>query len=63
MWAWGLLLALLPSIREQMEGPYKTDHFMVVAATYGTYVIVPILVMIRVASTPVFNQSIKHKTV
>ena len=54
MWAWGMFLVLLACIREQLEGPYKTSNLPVIAAAYGGYIIIPLLVMVRMASTPAF---------
>ena len=42
-------------MREQIEGPYKTNNLPVIIAAYGGYIAVPVLVMIRVALTPVFG--------
>ena len=61
MWAWGLLLSLLACMREQIEGPYKTDNVPVIVAAYGGYILIPVLVMIRMAWSPVFSSN-KKKT-
>ena len=55
MWAWGTFLTLLPCIREQLQGPYKTKDVPVVLVAYGAYVAVPIFLMIRMAFSPVFG--------
>lgn len=62
MWAWGMLLVLLACIREQMEGPYKTDNPAVIIPVYGGYIVIPVLVMIRVAPTPVFDAGKQKST-
>ena len=55
MWAWGMFLVLPACIREQMVGPYKTSNPAAIIAVYGGYMVVPVLIMIRVAFTPVFH--------
>lgn len=62
MWAWGLLLGMLAIAREQLEGPYKTENIAVIAAAYGGYAIIPVLVMIRVARAPVFHDTKQKKS-
>lgn len=59
MWAWGMVLTLLACIREQIEGPYKTNNVPVIVAAYGGYIAIPVLVMIRMFFSPVFCSSKK----
>ena len=59
MWAWGMFLVLLACIREELVGPYKTSNVPVVLAAYGGYVAVPLLLMLRMASAPVFGNKEK----
>ena len=61
MWAYGLLLTMFVTIREQLFGKYKTKDITMFAAAYGAYIIVPLLVMLRVACTPVFSLSVKSQ--
>lgn len=62
MWAWGLLLTMIPIAREQLEGTYKTENVAVIAAAYGAHALVPVLVMIRVACAPVFDNTKEKKS-
>lgn len=62
MWAWGMVLILLACIREQVEGPYKTSNVTVILVAYGGYIIVPLLLMIRMVSTPVFQTGKEKQT-
>ena len=55
MWAWGVFLTVLPCIREQLEGPYKTKEVPVILVAYGGYLAVPIFLMIRMAFSPAFG--------
>lgn len=55
MWSWGMFLILLACIREQIAGPHKTSNLPVVLGAYGGYIVIPVLLMLRMASTPVFS--------
>ena len=61
MWAYGLLLTMFVTAREQLFGKYKAPDPVMFAAAYGGYILVPLLVMLRVAWTPVFSSSTKAK--
>ena len=45
------------TIREELFGKYAAPDRTVFAMAYGSYLIVPILVMLRVAWTPVFGSA------
>ena len=55
MWGYGLLLSMVVVIREQLFGYYHTKDVLMFSFAYGSYVLVPIMVMLRVARTPVFG--------
>lgn len=61
MWGWGLLLTMVVVMREELYGEYATKDVLLCSIAYGGYVAVPLLVMIRVASTPVFGSGGKSK--
>ena len=61
MWSWGMFLILLACIREQIAGPYKTSNIPVVLGAYGGYIVIPVLLMLRMASTPVFSPAADGK--
>ena len=42
-------------LREEIYGPYAAKNLTLILLGYGGYVIMPILVMIRVAQAPVFS--------
>ena len=57
MWSWGMFLVLLACIREQLVGPHKTNNVPVILAAYGGYIAAPLLLMVRMAASPVFASS------
>jgi hypothetical protein len=57
MWAYGLLLTMFVTVREELFGKYKAPDVTMFAAAYGGYIMVPLLVMLRVICTPVFSSS------
>ena len=54
LWAYGLILTMFVVIREELFGKYAAPDRAVFAMAYGGYLLVPLLVMLRVAWTPVF---------
>lgn len=62
MWAYGLLLCMFMVVREQLFGEHATRDVRIFLAAYGGYIMVPIAVMVRVASAPVFRRQAKNKT-
>ena len=44
-------------VREELFGVYKTKDVKMCAIAYGGYILMPLLVMLRVAWTPVFSSS------
>ena len=61
MWAYGLLLTMFVTVREQLFGKYKAPDVTMFAVAYGGYIMVPLLIMLRVACTPVFSSSAKSQ--
>lgn len=57
LWGWGLLLCMFMVVHEQLYGPYPTKNVMIFAVAYGPYIIMPLVVMVRVARTPLFEQT------
>lgn len=57
MWGWGLLLCMAVTVKEQLYGPYPTKNLTLFAIAYGGYIIMPLMVMLRVAWSPVFKTS------
>lgn len=57
LWGWGLLLCMIIVVHEQLYGPYPTKNVMLFAAAYGAYIIMPLVVMVRVAKIPLFEQT------
>lgn len=55
MWGYGLLLTLFVVAREELYGQYAAPDVAVFLMAYGAYAVVPIIVMLRVASYPVFT--------
>ena len=49
-----MLLSMLVIIREQLYGPYPTKNLPLFFIAYGGYLIMPIVVMLRVARLPLF---------
>ncbi len=60
MWSYGLLLSMTLTVREELFGEYAAPDRTMFALAYGAYVLVPILVMLRVAWTPVFSHAKPH---
>lgn len=58
MWGYGLLLMMFVVVREQLFGQYAAPDPLIFALAYGAYIATPLLMMLRVAWTPVFY---KHK--
>ncbi|XP_064392171.1 sigma intracellular receptor 2-like [Halichondria panicea] len=61
LWAYGLLLTMFVVVREQLMGEHATPNVPIFFAAYSTYIIVPALVMLRVARAPVFSSGAKNK--
>lgn len=55
MWGWGLLLTMVVILREEFFGKYATKDPFLFSLAYGGYMLMPLLVMLRVARTPVFG--------
>lgn len=55
MWSYGLLLTMGVIVKEQLYGPLPTKDVMMFLAGYGGYVVMPVIVMARVARPPVFG--------
>lgn len=55
MWGWGLVLSMVVTTREQLEGEHQTKNLTLFFLAYGPYMFIPIVIMLRVASTPVFS--------
>ena len=58
MWGYGLLLTMVVVAREELYGKYHTKDTTAFFLAYGGYVAVPVFIMLRVASTPVFPMSV-----
>ena len=56
LWGYGLLLTMFVVVREELFGEYATPNSAVFLAAYGSYIAMPILVMLRVARQPVFGK-------
>lgn len=61
MWAYGELLTMCVVVREELFGEYAAPDRLRFALGYGSYVIIPILMMLRVARTPVFGTRKLHR--
>lgn len=62
MWGYGLLLNMFIITREELFGEHAAPDVVIFGLVYCPYVIIPLLVMLRVASTPVFHlDSKKHE--
>lgn len=57
MWAYGHLLIMFVVMREELFGQYAAPNPMVIWLAYGGYIVIPILMMLRVAWTPVFTST------
>ena len=55
MWGWGLLLTMVVVLREELYGKYATKDRLLFSLAYGGYLLMPLLIMLRVARTPVFS--------
>lgn len=51
-----MLLTMIVVVREQLYGKYHTKDTTMFFLAYGAYIFVPLLVMFRVASAPVFRK-------
>ena len=60
MWGYGLLLSMFVVVREQLFGQYAAPDRLMFALAYGGYITIPILMMLRVAWTPVFGARKLH---
>ena len=56
MWGYGLLLTMVVVLREELYGVYRTKDTTLFFAAYGGYALMPVLIMFRVAWTPVFGK-------
>ncbi len=54
MWGYGLLLNMVVVVRMELFGEDATPNLAMFLVAYSAYVVVPILLMLRVAWTPVF---------
>ena len=61
MWGYGLLLTMFIVVREELFGEYAAPDRTMFVLAYGTYILVPILVMARVLWTPVFSSTKPHR--
>ena len=61
LWGYGLILTMFVVIREELFGKYAAPDPMIVAAAYGGYIMVPVIVMLRVAWTPLFKTKAKRE--
>lgn len=61
MWAYGLLLTMFVIAREELFGEYATPDPLIFVLAYSAYVFIPVLIMFRVAWTPVFPSKKKNK--
>ena len=59
MWAYGLILSMVPITLEQLYGEHCSKNIPLFWSAYGAYIVVPLLAMVRVANTPVFRQRLK----
>lgn len=55
MWGYGLLLSMFVILREEIFGEHASPNIGLIGLAYGPYVIIPTLLMLRVAWTPVFS--------
>jgi hypothetical protein len=60
MWGYGHLLIMVIVVREELFGQYAAPDPLIFALAYGGYIIIPLLMMLRVASTPVFSKQKPH---
>lgn len=58
MWAYGLLLTMFVIVREQLWGKLAAPDPLMFGLAYSTYIIVPVLMMFRVAQAPIFSHKI-----
>lgn len=49
-------MTMVVVVREELYGEYATPNPAMFLAAYGSYVAVPIIVMLRVATDPVFGK-------
>lgn len=59
MWGWGLLLSMIIVAHEELYGPYPAKNVMLFFAAYGAYAVMPLVIMVRVARTPLFPTATK----
>ena len=62
MWGWGVLLTMVVILREEFFGKYATKDPFLFSLAYGGYMLMPLLVMLRVARTPIFGTVPTKKT-
>ena len=55
MWGYGHLLVMSVVLREGLFGQYATPDPLIYFAAYSGYIIIPMLMMFRVAWTPIFK--------
>lgn len=60
MWGYGLLLTMFVVVREELFGQYAAPDPVIFALAYGPYIAIPLLMMLRVAWTPIFNTNKPH---
>ena len=56
-WAWGLLLNMIVIVMEQLYGEYPTKNVTLFTMAYGSYVLMPIVVVLRMIQSPLFGKS------
>ncbi|XP_019850083.1 PREDICTED: uncharacterized protein LOC109580930 isoform X1 [Amphimedon queenslandica] len=54
MWGWGLLLTMIIVAHEQLYGPHPAKDVTLFFIAYGAYAVMPLVIMGRVAMTPLF---------
>ena len=59
MWGYGLLLCMFVIVREQLWGEHAAPEPLMFWMAYSAYIFMPLLVMLRVAWTPVFKPATK----
>lgn len=59
MWSYGLLLMMAIVVREQLFGEFAAPDVLMFALAYGSYIVIPALVLLRVARAPVFSTAEK----
>lgn len=61
MWGYGLILSMIVVVREELYGQYPAKDIPLFLLAYGAYAVMPVVVMARVAHSPVFSKPNKKK--